>query len=75
VRFVDLPTLADLTGECQVVRLTDSTEGMPELGVKFVNATVSDRKALKDFIDMHVAQYQANRAAAMAKASPVAKPQ
>ena len=69
VRFMDLPQLADLVGECQVVRITDSVEGNPELGVKFINASVTDRKALKDFIDSHVAEQQAARAAAMAKAN------
>jgi len=67
VRFTDLPALANLVGECQVVRLTDSAEaGQPEFGVKFINATVSDRKILKDFIDQAVAARQAARAEAMA---------
>lgn len=67
VRFVDLPALANLVGECQVVRLTDSSEaGEPELGVKFINATVSDRKILKDFVDHVAAQRQAARAEALA---------
>jgi transcriptional regulator with XRE-family HTH domain len=67
VRFTDLPALANLVGECQVVRLTDSTEaGQPEFGVKFINASVSDRKILKDFIDIAVAARQAARAEAMA---------
>lgn len=68
VRFTDLPALASLIGECQVVRLTDSTEaGQPEFGVKFINASVSDRKILKDFIDQAVAARQAARAEAMAQ--------
>jgi transcriptional regulator with XRE-family HTH domain len=71
--FVDLPSLASLIGECQVVRITDSSEGRPELGVKFINANVSDRKLLKDFIDLHLTEQLAARAAAMAKAQ-VEKP-
>ncbi|MCW8133254.1 MAG: PilZ domain-containing protein [Planctomycetota bacterium] len=68
VRFTDLPALASLIGECQVVRLTDSSEaGQPEFGVKFINASVSDRKVLKDFIDQAVAARQAARAEAMAQ--------
>jgi len=56
IRFPALPALANLVGECQVVRLADSTEaGNPELGVKFINASVSDRKALKDFVDQQAA--------------------
>ncbi|MCY3022920.1 MAG: PilZ domain-containing protein [Planctomycetota bacterium] len=63
-RFVDMPVLADLTGECQVVRISDSAEqGYPELGVRFVNATVTDRKALKDFVDVRMAEQQAARLA------------
>ena len=68
-RFLDIPQLADLTGECQVVRITDSSEGYPELGVRFINATVSDRKAIKDFVDAHAAEQAAARAAAMSKAA------
>jgi transcriptional regulator with XRE-family HTH domain len=72
-RFVDLPTLADLTGECQVVRITDSLEqGRPEIGVRFVNATVSDRKVLKDFVDVRFAEQQAARLAAAESKSATA---
>jgi transcriptional regulator with XRE-family HTH domain len=68
--FNDMPQLANLVGECQVVRITDSLDhGCPELGVKFVNTSVSDRKILKDFIDARAAEQQAARAAAMAKAA------
>lgn len=74
VRFVDLPALANLVGECQVVRLTDSSEaGEPELGVKFINASISDRKILKEFTEHVVAQRQAARAEAMA-AEPTSNP-
>jgi transcriptional regulator with XRE-family HTH domain len=65
VRFLDLPDLAGLSGECQVVRIADSSEaGKPELGVKFINTTLTDRKTLKDFIDRQVAARQAARQAA-----------
>jgi len=67
--FMDLPSLAHVVGECQVVRITDSLDqGVPELGVKFINTNVSDRKLLKDFIDSRMAEQLAARAAAMAKA-------
>lgn len=56
IRFPKMPALANLTGECQVVRIADSAEvGKPELGVKFINASVSDRKLLKDFCDQEIA--------------------
>jgi hypothetical protein len=65
--FHDLPQLANLIGECQVVRVTDSVDqDKPELGVRFVNATVSDRKVLKDFIDAQAAQKAAARASGVA---------
>ncbi len=69
VSFMDLPELANLTGECQVVRMTDSIDaGEPELGMKFINATVSDRKILKEFIDRKAAAHNAARLAAMEQA-------
>jgi hypothetical protein len=68
VRFGDMPSLANLTGECQVVRITDSLDaGHPEIGVRFVNATVSDRKVLKDFVDARMAEQQAARLAGTQK--------
>jgi len=73
--FVDMPTLADLTGECQVVRLADSTDaGRPELGVRFINATVSDRKALKDFVDARLAEKEAAKQAKAAELALAATP-
>src|ERR1035441_10314611 len=70
-RFALLPVLANLVGECQVVRLTDSQDKVtPELGVKFINANVNDRKILKDFIDNQVADHNAIRIAKM-NAGPV----
>jgi transcriptional regulator with XRE-family HTH domain len=70
-RFTDIPMLADLTGECQVVRICDSAEaGCPELGVRFINATVSDRKVLKDFVDARLAERQAARLAEANSAPP-----
>lgn len=56
IRFPSLPLLASLTGECQIVRISDSADvGKPELGVKFINASVPDRKLLKDFCDQEAA--------------------
>ena len=75
-QFIDMPTLANLVGECQVVRITDSLDfGCPELGVKFINTSVQDRKILKDFIDRRMAEAAAARVAAMAKANAVPAPQ
>ena len=75
-QFIDMPTLANLVGECQVVRITDSLDfGCPELGVKFINTSVQDRKILKDFIDVRMAEAAAARLAAMAKANATPAPQ
>ena len=52
IYFNQLPALANLVAECQLVRIADSTEaGKPEVGVRFINASVSDRKLLKEFVD------------------------
>lgn len=66
--FRDTPILSELTGECQVVRIADSEEaGSPELGVKFINTTVDDRKVLKDYVDACIAEKQAKKLAAAAE--------
>ncbi len=65
--FLDLPVLANLIGECQIVRIADSADTKnPELGVKFTNASVSDRKLLKDFIDARIAEAAKAKTAAAA---------
>ena len=70
--FSDLPLISSLVGECQVVRITDSLDqGCPELGVRFVNATISDRKIIKEFIDLRTAEQLAARAVAMSKPDAV----
>lgn len=75
LRFVALPALANVTGECQVVRITDSAEaGKPEVGVKFINTSVEDRKLLKDFIDHQVAAREAARQKALRAAGPLPPP-
>jgi transcriptional regulator with XRE-family HTH domain len=43
--------LKDLAGECEVVRLAEAADtGEPELGVRFVNLTFTDRQRLKKFV-------------------------
>jgi transcriptional regulator with XRE-family HTH domain len=64
-RFTGIPLLADLVGECQVVRITDSMEGDPELGVRFINATTNDRRIIKEFVTAAATVQLAARAAAM----------
>ena len=73
LRFAELPALASLTGECQVVRIADSSEvGKPELGVKFVKASMQDRKLLKDFIDQQIRAKEAQQQKAPGTSPPPA---
>ncbi len=71
-RFTDIPLLADIVGESQVVRLTDSLDaGKPELGVRFINTSVTDRKTLMEFVDARIAEHNAARLAAIEAPKPV----
>lgn len=66
VRFLDIPELADLVGECQVVRLADSNEaGRPELGVHFINASASDRQKIREFVERYAQKQQTERMQAL----------
>jgi len=43
--------LKNLVGECEVVRLSEAADtGEPELGVRFVNLTHSDRQRIRQFV-------------------------
>jgi len=51
IQFPEIPELAGLVGECEVVRLAGFAEtGAPELGVRFVNATHRDRRRIADLV-------------------------
>lgn len=64
IKFLDIPELAGLVGECEVVRLAGSTEtGEPELGVRFINATHRDRRRIQEYVDRRIRIGQAERAA------------
>lgn len=55
IKIVDIPKLADLVGECEVMRLAGSSDtGEPELGVRFMNATHRDRRRIQDFVDKRI---------------------
>ncbi len=52
VRFKDVPELAGLVGECEMVRMAGSSEtGEPEIGVRFINATHRDRRLIQEFVE------------------------
>jgi transcriptional regulator with XRE-family HTH domain len=52
LNLVELPELADLEGECELVRISDRGEsGDFQLGVKFVNAKLKDRRRIREFVD------------------------
>lgn len=55
IKFLEIPELADLVGECEVVRFAGSTEtGEPELGVRFINATHRDRRRIQSYVDRRI---------------------
>ena len=52
IKIGDIPKLADLVGECEIMRLAGSSDtGEPELGVRFMNATHRDRRRIQEFVD------------------------
>ena len=52
VKFKDVPELAGLIGECEIVRMAGSSDsGEPELGVHFINATHRDRRRIQEYVD------------------------
>jgi transcriptional regulator with XRE-family HTH domain len=52
LRLLDLPGLADLEGECELVRIGDrNEEGQPHLGVRFVKVALSDRRRIREFVE------------------------
>ena len=52
VKFRDIPELAGLIGECEMMRMAGSTDtGEPELGVHFINATHRDRRRIQEFVE------------------------
>ncbi|MHC4248935.1 MAG: PilZ domain-containing protein [Planctomycetota bacterium] len=62
IKIRDIPKLAGLVGECEVVRLAGSSDtGEPELGVRFMNATHRDRRRIQDFVDKRIRVRQTER--------------
>ena len=52
MKFRDIPELAGLIGECEIVRMAGSSDsGEPELGVHFINATHRDRRRIQEYVD------------------------
>ncbi len=55
LKFLDVPSLEGIVGECELVRLAGSTEdGEPEVGVRFINATHRDRRRIQEFVDRQI---------------------
>ncbi len=62
IKIRDIPKLAGLVGECEVVRLAGSSDtGEPQLGVRFMNATHRDRRRIQEFVDKRIRGRQAER--------------
>jgi transcriptional regulator with XRE-family HTH domain len=52
VSITDVPELADLQGECELVRISDRGEaGQFQLGVKFLSAKLRDRRRIREFVE------------------------
>lgn len=57
LRIRDVPGLADLNGECELVRIGDrSEEGQPHLGVRFLKVSVRDRRRIRAFVEEKLRQ-------------------
>jgi transcriptional regulator with XRE-family HTH domain len=55
ILFREIPELANLRAECQVVRIADSTDAdKPEIGVKFTNTNEDDRKILRSYVEKKI---------------------
>ena len=52
IRVNSIRDLGEVIGECEIVRMADSTESNePELGVRFINTTHRDRRRIKEYVD------------------------
>ncbi len=55
ISIVDVPELADLQGECELVRISDRGDsGQFQLGVRFVNAKLRDRRRIREFVELKI---------------------
>jgi len=60
LRLPAAPDLVDLSGECELVRLSEADNSdEPELGVRFINASHRDRRILRGFVDKRLAEEKA----------------
>ena len=76
LRLVDVPELADLDGECELVRISErDVRGEPQLGVRFVDVKLRDRRRIREFVEEKLRQERDVAAAAGAvPAGPGAQP-
>jgi transcriptional regulator with XRE-family HTH domain len=59
VSIVDVPELAELQGECELVRISDRGEsGDFQLGVRFVNAKLRDRRRIREFVEQKLREHR-----------------
>lgn len=50
--LLDVSELADLQGECELVRITEGGDsGEFQIGVKFVNTKLRDRRRIREFVE------------------------
>jgi transcriptional regulator with XRE-family HTH domain len=52
LRLLDVPELTDLDGECELVRINErDAKGEPQLGVRFVDVKLRDRRRIREFVE------------------------
>jgi len=57
LRLVDVPELADLDGQCELVRISErDSRGEPQLGVRFVDVALRDRRRIRQFVEDKIRQ-------------------
>ncbi len=57
--LADVPELADLQGECELVRISERGEpGNFQLGVKFINSRLRDRRRIREFVEQKLREHR-----------------
>jgi len=57
LRLLDVPELADLDGQCELVRISERDScGEPQLGVRFVDVALTDCRRIRQFVEEKIRQ-------------------
>jgi transcriptional regulator with XRE-family HTH domain len=61
LRIRDVAQLADLDGDCELVRISEAgARGEPQLGVRFMNVKLRDRRRIREFVEEKIRQERAS---------------